>query len=373
MTDPRPDPGPPDPADPADAEAAARGLRAYLAKQAEQTAVWRRRAEALADRHRDRPLIDIGLRIYIRDRESAGSVLGSALAFRLFLFFVPLLLFLVGVAGFLHPYVDEGDVSDAGITGRLASQIGTALNQPNTTRWSAVVLGLFGMASAGRTLSKVMVQASCLTWRLPLSSKATVKVVGGVVGLIVGVGLVSFLVNRIRHSLGIGVTSASFLVALAAYAVVWLLLATLLPRATTDPGALLPGALLNAVVLAGLQAVSQLYLPSRFERASSLYGAVGSTVVILGWFFILGRTVILSMSLNAAVYERFGSISTFVFGLPVLRAIPRRWTWLRRYFKLVADDGPAPAGPARTGPGPDGRPRPVAGPGPVDPPPERPV
>ena len=87
-------------------------------------------------------------------------------------------------------------------------------------------------------------------------------------------------------------------------------------------------------MVAGLQAVSQLYLPGRFERASQLYGAIGTTVVTLGWFFIIGRTIVLAMAINAVVYERFGSISQFVFSLPVLRALPGGGTWFRRFFQL---------------------------------------
>ena len=40
------------------------------------------------------------------------------------------------------------------------------------------------------------------------------------------------------------------------------------------------------------------------------------------------------MSINAVVYERFGSISQFVFSLPVLRALPRKWEWVGRFFQL---------------------------------------
>ena len=43
--------------------------------------------------------VDIGLRLYERDRVAAGTLLGSALALRLFLFFIPMTLALVGVAG----------------------------------------------------------------------------------------------------------------------------------------------------------------------------------------------------------------------------------------------------------------------------------
>ena len=91
----------------------------------------------------------------------------------------------------------------------------------------------------------------------------------------------------------------------------------LLPRATQDPGALLPGAVLVAATLVGMQAISQLYLPNQLGQASQLYGAIGTTVVTLGWFFFVGRAMVLGMSLDAVIYERFGSISQFVFSLPV--------------------------------------------------------
>ena len=148
------------------------------------------------------------------------------------------------------------------------------------------------------------------------------------------IGLVATLVNRVRAELGLAVAGFSFLIAFGVYLAAWVLLSMLLPRGTRDPGALLPGAVLMALVLAGLQAVSQLYLPDRFDRASQLYGAIGTTLVTLGWFFIIGRSMMLSLSINAVVFERFGSISQFVFGLPVLRALPRKWEWFRRFFQL---------------------------------------
>ncbi len=252
----------------------------------------------------------------------------------MFLFFVPVLLFVVGLTGFLAQVVEEEDVHDAGITGTLAAQIGQALEQPTTARWLAILIGLFGMATTGRTLSKVMVQASCLAWRLPITRKAPVRLIGAVVGLIVAVAIVAAAINRVRQELGIGAAGLSYIAAFAVYLVAYVVLTFLLPRGTTDPGALLPGAVLVAATTVGLQALSQLYLPGRFNRASQLYGAVGATIVVLGWFFILGRAIVLAMAVDAAIYERFGSISQLVFGLPVLRTIPRRFAWFRRFFQL---------------------------------------
>jgi uncharacterized BrkB/YihY/UPF0761 family membrane protein len=348
--DPRPDgdgpsdpPGEPGPEVETLTDATPAGWRRLVAQGRGAVTSGRDRAEGLLDAHRDRPLVDVALRIYHRDRESAGTVVSSALAFRLFLFFVPLLLFLVGVLGFLANQIDEGDVESTGITGGVARQINTALAQPHSTRWVAVLVGLVGMATTGRTLSKTMVSASCLAWRLPVRTRASAKVTGGIVGLVVGVGLVAVLINRIRAELGIAVAGMSYLVALAVYTVAWLLVTLMLPRAPSDPSALLPGALLIGLTMVGMQAFSQLYLPGRFSRASELYGAVGATLVILGWFFILGRVIVLGLVVDAIVYERFGSISQFVFSLPGLRALPRRSPRLRRFFALEPeDDGGAP-------------------------------
>jgi uncharacterized BrkB/YihY/UPF0761 family membrane protein len=111
-------------------------------------------------------------------------------------------------------------------------------------------------------------------------------------------------------------------------------LSSLLPRATNDPGALLPGSALVGFTITAMQSVSQFYLPSHLARAGELYGTIGATVVTLGWFFFLGRAVALSMALNAVLYEKFGSVSTWVFTWPVLRALARRSPRLRRFFDL---------------------------------------
>ncbi len=291
-------------------------------------------AESLLEKHRDRPLLDVGIRLYERDKESAGTVVSSAIAFRLFLFFVPLLLFAVGVAGFIFSAVTPPDASDAGVSGGLATQINDALSQPQSTRWIAVAVGLFGMISTARTLTKTLVAASCLAWRLPVHRKASAKITGAIVGLIAGVALMSVIVNRVREDLGLAFASMSFAVALCGYTVAWLLVGLMLPRATKDKGAALPGAVLVGLTLVGMQAVSQLYLPSKFSRASQLYGAIGTTIVVLGWFFILGRAIMFGLTVDAVIFERFGSITEFVFSLPGLRAVRRRSPRTRRFFGL---------------------------------------
>jgi uncharacterized BrkB/YihY/UPF0761 family membrane protein len=325
--------------EPDETEAGGR-VNAFVATARQRMKAEQDRFTKLLAKYEDRPLIDTALRTYRRDHEVAGTVVSSAVAFRLFLFFVPMLLFFVGVAGFLSGWVEAEDVSEqAGLTGGVAAQIRTAFEQPGSTRWVALLLGLFGIVTTGRTLSKVMVASSSLAWRLTPTTKASVKVIGGLVGLISGIGLLAALVSRVRAEFGVAVTGASFLVVLVGYVIGWLAVSMLLPRASRDPGVLLPGAVLVGVTLTGMQVLSQVYLPDKIGRASHLYGAVGTTIVTLGWFFIAGRAIVLAMCLDAVIHERFGTISRLVFSLPLLRILGRKSTFIRRFFDLDEEPG----------------------------------
>jgi uncharacterized BrkB/YihY/UPF0761 family membrane protein len=314
----------------------------------------RRAGASLQDRFGDRPIVDVALGVFRRDREINGTVVGSAVAFRLFLFFVPLLLVVVGVAGFLSSVIDPDDVNDqAAIGGRLAEQIDTALSQPTQTRWLATAGGLVGVATAGYSLSKVLVAASTLAWRLPERPKASPRIVGVLAGLIAGIGIIAAITNRIRTELGIGVASFSFVAAFLIYLVAWIVVSMMLPRGTTDVAAMLPGAVLVSLTLTTMQAISQLYLPGRLSRASALYGTFGATVVTLGWFFFLGRAIVVGFAVNAVINERFGTIARFVFSWPLVRILPRRSSLIRRVFGLddievvtpPSLDGPPPTRP----------------------------
>ncbi|MDF2732568.1 MAG: hypothetical protein K0S92_1201 [Desertimonas sp.] len=290
------------------------------------------------ERYEDKPLVRLGMGIFERDRHISGTVAGSAIAFRLFLFFVPLLLFVVGISGFVSTLISADDVNErAGLTGSMAEQIETALSQPAQTRWAAIIIGFFGLLTAGYSLTKVMVAAGVAGWQLQARPKASPKLIGALVGVISGVGLVALIINRIRADAGVGVASISFLAAFWIYLVAWLVAFRVMPRATSDPGALIPGAAIVALTMTGMQAISQLYIPDRMSRASELYGAFGATIVTLGWFFILGRTIVLAIVCNAVIHERFGSITNFVFSWPIIRLF-RRVRIVRRVFDLDEQD-----------------------------------
>ena len=286
-------------------------------------------------RYENVPVVGVAVDLLRRDSESAGALAGSALAFRLFSFFVPLLLLLVGLASFASGFISAEQVNHrSGVSGNLARQMSSAFSQSGQTPFLITGLGVVGVLTAGRSLSRALVAVSNSAWRLPMSGKSSMRVVGAIAGLAAGMGMVAIVANRVREDLGLGAAALSMGPAFAIYTAAWLITLLLLPSGTEDPGAVLPGAILMGGVLTGMQAISEFYLPNRFNRASELYGAIGVTVVTLGWFFILGRAIVLAIELNTVVYDRYGSVSTFVFSLPVVRALPRRSARLRRFFDL---------------------------------------
>jgi uncharacterized BrkB/YihY/UPF0761 family membrane protein len=295
-------------------------------------------------------IVDVGVRVYERDKEAGGTMMGSALALRLFLFFMPFVLVVVGLAGLLGGPTDGTATSrNAGLSGTIRDYVDDAFAQSGRTPWIALVIGLTGMVTTGWSLTRAMVLSSALPWRMGGRQRIPIRALGIVVGFMVSASLSAAIVNRINQATGAAVASVSLIGMAAVYTVFWLLLFQALPRATTDPGASLPGAAFVGVVLALLQAFTQFYLPQRVTNSSQLYGQLGVMIAFLGWFFFVGRAVAFASALNAVIYEQVGSVSTLFFALPVIRQIPRRVPAVSRYFALdhdpddEPDDEPPPA------------------------------
>jgi membrane protein len=301
-------------------------------------------------------VVDFGMRIYERDRDMDGSVVASAVALRVFLFFIPLLLILVASLGFVAGHLSAADATrQAGVSGVLAKQINAALTQSHRTRWIALFTGVFGAMWAGRTLARVLAAASRRAWGL--SSRQVrvsyVRLTGSVAGMIAAVGALAIIVNRVRESTGPVGGSATTLTAIAVYSVAWLIVSLALPRGRSDRSVLLPGALFAGASLAVLQWVLQFEVQGKLSRASEVYGTIGTAVVTLGWFFFVGRIFVFSFAIDAVVWERFGSITTWLLSWKRLRRTVERHPRLERFLTAGSDEADeiaTPLGEARPPP-----------------------
>ncbi|MFM2076488.1 MAG: hypothetical protein RJA49_378, partial [Actinomycetota bacterium] len=133
---------------------------------------------------------------------------------------------------------------------------------------------------------------------------------------------------------GIYVHFLVWLAVLGTFAVVWFIAMLTLPRGTTDPGALIPGALLFGAGYTVLQWFMQFYLPRKIQRTTDTFGQVATTIAALGNFFFLGRLMSASFVFTAVLYEQHGSLSHHLFALPGVRRLPAKFPKVRVYFAL---------------------------------------
>ncbi len=310
----------------------------------------RRRAKALAGaaklqlanvRQQNGPA-DVAVRIYERDHQNFGSVLGSAVAFRLFLFVFSLVVLSVG-AGVLvlgSGLFGEGLGDDLGLAGSLATQVDEALSQNDSSGILLVLGGIAATAWAGRNLAITLTAASANAWRIPRPAGVTsVRAVGVIIGLVSAAMVFATVLRLVEDKAHLIIVATSIIAIFFAYSAVWFALTLVLPRATRDPSSLLPGAALTGLTFAGLGWVSQFYLVPRLNSGSEVLGGLGLTAVALGWLFFASRIMVASLVVNAVIYERYGSLLDLLLSLPGLRRL-RRYEWVRRLLdRDFADAG----------------------------------
>jgi uncharacterized BrkB/YihY/UPF0761 family membrane protein len=287
-----------------------------------------------ADIRRRRPIAEFVGELAERDQEAQGSVLGSAVALRIFLFLVPASVVIVSVIVLVDfTSLFDGDQLEKGYTTRDIFQ---ALE--DVSGWNTLWLLLGGLvltAWAGRSLARVLAACSAGAWRMP-SSQAKVKVVAALTltGIVFVEVVASTVISSIRDLGGAPAWALSWGTLVALTGVAWFLVLLTLPRPVNDPGALLPAALAVGLVQGSVQAVLQAYTEGRVARTVDTYGDLAVTLAILGNLFILGRIMTASFTLTAVTYESFGSLSEAIFALPLVRRPPRRYPWFAEFFSL---------------------------------------
>ena len=296
----------------------------------------RRRSSWIAHQRERSGTFDLSVSLYERDRDTFGSMLGSAIALRLFLFVVVALMLLVGGTGLV--FGEDGIrrmIDTAGVTGIVADQLDTAARSADRSSWGMLLIGAVLTPWAGRALTLVLLAASAGAWRVRgLDVRVTLRLVTAITSMFVVVLGLSLLLSEIRASGALVTTAAALVAATALFTVAWFGITWLLPRTNSDPGALLPGALLLGAVMAAAQWVLQFWLPQRISRSSGVVGSFGVSVAALGYFFVVGRMMAASLVVDAVVFERVGSLSRALFALPGVRKLPERWPALGRFFAL---------------------------------------
>jgi uncharacterized BrkB/YihY/UPF0761 family membrane protein len=270
-------------------------------------------AERLAERAQDERArhssVDAIFEMVDRDGEVGGGIIAGALAYRLFIWLLPLALVVVAGLGFAADASTESPEQAAkslGLQGLVSSSIAQAANSPN--RWYALLIGIPVLVWATRSVLRVLIGAHRLIWGDPRreAPKPKVGATFRLLALLLAYGVVSAVASAIRAwSPGPGLLATLF--ALVFYAALWLLVSVRLPHHGTPWTALIPGALVFGVGIELLQVVIAYFITPYAIAKQGTYGALGVAAALLVALFMVSRLAVAAAVVNATLAERSGS------------------------------------------------------------------
>jgi uncharacterized BrkB/YihY/UPF0761 family membrane protein len=256
-----------------------------------------------------RPVAEIGWRVYRRDQAVAGSVMAAAIAYRMFIWMLPLALLLVAGLGLYAEARDESalETTEDSLSGFFAESVAAAADTTGT--WTRIVLlvsGLVVFLYQSYVLLRTLRAVSAFSWGIPVRPMrgAPIATLTFLALLLMAV-LTSSAIKPISDAL---LPPLGWLLALAALLVIptFYVLANVLvmPHAAPRWTDLVPGALLFYAAVAALSLVNQLILFPWLARREETYGVLGVAAGILFSLFIVGRSFELASSLNAVLVEK---------------------------------------------------------------------
>jgi uncharacterized BrkB/YihY/UPF0761 family membrane protein len=280
--------------------------KAHIARVKARAVALREQAEA---RRSSSAFFDVGFIALEHDGLVGGGILAGAVAFRIFLFVVPFVFVLVAGFGLAADAANESPqqlAKNSGITGILASTIKTVDNQSFGTRLTIFLVGGYALIVTARTLVLVLNAVHVLVWRLPRTRLARqARATFGLL-LVVVVGLILLRLESSLRELSPLLFVVDSLVSLFVLTVVWTWASLhVFPHPVgmlaTD---VLPGALFVAVGFEAMRVFTVTYVSWSFEHKSETYGAIGGSLTLLLWAYVLGRIIAASVVLNAAYWLR---------------------------------------------------------------------
>ncbi|MFN8038783.1 MAG: YhjD/YihY/BrkB family envelope integrity protein [Acidimicrobiales bacterium] len=236
-----------------------------------------------------------------------APVLAGHIAFRTFVFLLPVAFLLVAVAGFLRS--TGTDPQDVGSSLGLGQAIGQSMRQAGQdsqeawyhVAWVAgagLIMGSLGLASG---LHYVYLQL----WQMPFQkpagkARATLEMGGGFIAIL----LVAVVAHALRSRGLLAGTAGVALLGLVGFGG-FLGLGIALPRRASEWRWLIPGSVLGAAGVVGLQVFAAVYLPSRLASFSQTYGAFGIAATFIFYLYLIGQLLVLSVVVNAVWFDHY--------------------------------------------------------------------
>lgn len=241
------------------------------------------------------------LSAYERFRRLNGSILAASIAFRVFLFLVPLTLIVVGVAGFSASSGHDVNKDSTRLGAALAATIAQAGSDSKRSWWVLIAVGISTMLYTAWSLFSTLARSSAQLWEMweyqPTPPRQRLRFIGGLL-----LTLALLLATRwIRGQVAIGL--AVNLTAIAVHLVLALVLLAYLPNRARSWTDLLPGAIVTSVGMIGLNVFTVVWLPHKLTKLSETYGGLGVAVATLSYLALLGYLLVASILTNVMWQE----------------------------------------------------------------------
>jgi uncharacterized BrkB/YihY/UPF0761 family membrane protein len=241
------------------------------------------------------------------ERDLGGGLIAGGVAFRIFLWLVPLGLVVAALLSFWVEH-DEDGLEDAtqefGIGAAAAQTAAEALEAGDRNAGLVLVFGLVMLAWFSLGAVRALILAHALAWQLkPPRIWRPFRVIATFNGLFVGYTAVSLGLAWLREQLGT-ISILGTALTLAATTGVALTAMWLLPRRARTPRDLLPGALLVAVGAQLIQIAVLFYFAPRLGRSEETYGALGTAATLLIWLYVISRLITSAAFLNSTLWLR---------------------------------------------------------------------
>jgi membrane protein len=250
-------------------------------------------------------VVDASLAVIERDSDIGGSILAGALAYRLFVFFIPLAFLLVAALGLASKWFGTSPYEvgrDVGVVSLITKEIATTSR--NGVGWWVALVALGALVYATSVLHRAVAIVNALAWQRSAAGAKAGR--GSVAPFALGIGaqlVLTGVTGPLRPPYG----AENVLVLLAyltAIAAVWLAMSLRLPHGVAAWTDLLPGAALYAVGLLLVHVFNVYVLERLHESRASTYGTLGSAAAVLLGLYFIGRLIVTAAVVNATLFER---------------------------------------------------------------------
>jgi uncharacterized BrkB/YihY/UPF0761 family membrane protein len=285
-------------------------LPSKRAAAAERVGAFQAHAKRLADRAQDERdhhvSVDVAFEMVDRDADAGGEIIAGALAYRVFIWLLPLALVAVAGLGLAASASSESTQETArslGITGLVSNSVATAAQ--GSARWYALLVGIPLLLYVTRSLLRALIVTHRLLWGDVRSAapRPTVLATLRLLALLIGFSVVSLAASAFRAWAPAPGVLVTILLVLP-YAGLWLLVSLQLPHRGSDWKALVPGALLCGLGIELLHVLTAYVLEPYAVAKEGTYGAMGAAAALLLGLFLLSRLIVAGAVLNATLWER---------------------------------------------------------------------